>query len=208
MAITREILNSHPVSTLKKEVAKTNIKGYSKMKKAEVVELMMKNKDKFGHIRKKGEASAPASKPKKPSGKAKETKKPESKISDETALGMAEEIREEIRDSYDTDEDLPEDFKKLRDKFELNVPFRGMGRFDKKSKGKMEYDNLKLEMAKAIKPTAKTIPSKKIGVLVEAVKKKGLLKGELLKKWNNWKKEINKAYKEIEPFFIVDGKFK
>ena len=64
MAITREILNSHPVSTLKKEVAKTNIKGYSKMKKAEVVELMMKNKDKFGHIRKKGEASASKSPPK------------------------------------------------------------------------------------------------------------------------------------------------
>ena len=207
MAITREILNSHPVSTLKKEVAKTNIKGYSKMKKAEVVELMMKNKDKFGHIRKKGEASAPASKPKKPSGKAKEIKKPESKISDETALGMMKEIREEIRDSYDTDEDLPEDFTKLRDKFESNIPYRGVGRFDKKSKGKMEFDNLKLEMAKAIKPTAKST-SKNINALLKEVKKKGLLEGELLKKWNNWKKEINKAYKEIEPFFIVDGKFK
>jgi hypothetical protein len=52
MALTREILNSHPVGTLKKEVAKTNIKGYSKMKKAELVELMMKNKERFGHIQK------------------------------------------------------------------------------------------------------------------------------------------------------------
>ena len=80
MAITREILNSHPLTTLKKEVAKTNIKGYSKMKKAEVVELMMKNKDKFGHIRKKGEASAPASKPKKEVTKPKkEVTKPKPK---------------------------------------------------------------------------------------------------------------------------------
>ena len=64
MAVTKEILNSHPATTLKKEIAKTNIKGYSKMKKAELVDLMMKNKEKFGHIRKKGEASAPASEPK------------------------------------------------------------------------------------------------------------------------------------------------
>jgi hypothetical protein len=48
--VTREILNSHPISTLKKEISKTNIKGYSKMKKAEVVDLMMKNKDRFSHI--------------------------------------------------------------------------------------------------------------------------------------------------------------
>ena len=47
MALTREILNSHPISTLKKEISKTNIKGYSKMKKDEVVELMMKNKERF-----------------------------------------------------------------------------------------------------------------------------------------------------------------
>tara|TARA_Y100001937_G_scaffold120601_1_gene178087 strand:- start:322 stop:1179 length:858 start_codon:yes stop_codon:yes gene_type:complete len=54
MAVTKEILNSHPVDTLKKEIAKTNIRGYSKMKKAELVELMMKHKEKFNHIQKKG----------------------------------------------------------------------------------------------------------------------------------------------------------
>ena len=64
MTLTKEILNSHPASTLKKEISKTNIKGYSKMKKGELVELMMKNKEKFGHIRKKGESSE------KPKGKA------------------------------------------------------------------------------------------------------------------------------------------
>ena len=72
--MTKEIFNSHPVSVLKKEISKTNIKGYSKMKKAEVVELMMKNKSKFGHIKMATKAvkSAPKKKiikktPKKPS---------------------------------------------------------------------------------------------------------------------------------------------
>jgi hypothetical protein len=51
--VTRDILNSHSVSTLKKEISKTNVKGYSKMKKAEVVDLMMKNKERFAHIKHK-----------------------------------------------------------------------------------------------------------------------------------------------------------
>ena len=51
--LTRDILNSHSVSTLKKEISKTNVKGYSKMKKADVIDLMMKveHTDKFKHIK-------------------------------------------------------------------------------------------------------------------------------------------------------------
>lgn len=45
------ILRSHPVATLKKEISKTNVKGYSKMRKAEVVSLMLKHKEKFLHIK-------------------------------------------------------------------------------------------------------------------------------------------------------------
>jgi len=50
---TKEILRSHPVTILRKEISKTNIKGYSKMKKNEVIELMLKaeNKEKFKHIK-------------------------------------------------------------------------------------------------------------------------------------------------------------
>ena len=50
---TTAILESHPVSVLKKEISKTNIKGYSKMKKAELIILMMKteNKPRFHHIK-------------------------------------------------------------------------------------------------------------------------------------------------------------
>jgi len=72
MPVTREILNSHPVGNLRKEISKTNIKGYSKMKKAEIVELMMKNKERFSHItnhkkapRKAPEKKAPSAQPKK-----------------------------------------------------------------------------------------------------------------------------------------------
>jgi hypothetical protein len=52
--VNREILVSHPISVLKKEISATNIKGYSKMKKAELVELMLRseNKAKFSHIEK------------------------------------------------------------------------------------------------------------------------------------------------------------
>ena len=51
--VSREILNSHPISTLKKEISKTNVKGYSKMKKSEIVELMMKTPSRFSHIKMK-----------------------------------------------------------------------------------------------------------------------------------------------------------
>jgi|DEB0MinimDraft_10_1074344.scaffolds.fasta_scaffold09541_4 hypothetical protein len=50
MAVTREILNSHPIGHLKKEISKTNIKGYSKMNKAQIVDVMMKHKERFSHI--------------------------------------------------------------------------------------------------------------------------------------------------------------
>ena len=57
--LTSDILNSHPVLTLKKEISKTNIKGYSKMKKIEIVKLMLNNKERFNHIVKKGEPPKP-----------------------------------------------------------------------------------------------------------------------------------------------------
>jgi len=60
--ITKDILNSHPVSILKKEISKTNIKGYSKMKKAEVINLMLKNSKRFNHIKMKGAKEAKQSK--------------------------------------------------------------------------------------------------------------------------------------------------
>ena len=66
--LTKEILDSHPLKTLKSEISKQNIKGYSKMKRSELTALMMKHKDKFDHIKhaekkeKKAKAKAPAPK--------------------------------------------------------------------------------------------------------------------------------------------------
>tara|TARA_Y100000114_G_C11706024_1_gene300993 strand:+ start:261 stop:932 length:672 start_codon:yes stop_codon:yes gene_type:complete len=72
---TAEILNSHPVSTLKKEISKTNIKGYSKMKKPELVKLMLKNKERFSHI--KMNTKEPRAKPKPKPVEPKPKPKPE-----------------------------------------------------------------------------------------------------------------------------------
>lgn len=66
----KDILNSHPVSVLKKEISKTNIKGYSKLKKAELVSLMVKNKSNFSHIKMADKKSRKPREP-KPAPKAK-----------------------------------------------------------------------------------------------------------------------------------------
>ena len=47
----KSILESHSVSVLKKEISKSNVKGYSKMKKSEIIELMLEHKEKFSHIK-------------------------------------------------------------------------------------------------------------------------------------------------------------
>jgi hypothetical protein len=48
----KDILNSHSVASLKAEIKKSGIKGYSKLKKGELVDLMAKNASKFGHLKK------------------------------------------------------------------------------------------------------------------------------------------------------------
>ena len=63
--ITREILNSHSATTLKKEIGKTNIKGYSKMKKSELVNLMIKTPERFSHIKMNVKEPKPKPAPKK-----------------------------------------------------------------------------------------------------------------------------------------------
>ena len=129
--------------------------------------------------------------------KAKETPT----ISDATAFRMKKEIAEDIADSFNSMEaDLPEKYKKLRDRFRANVPYRTKSRFDDATKGTRQFDKLKLGLAKAIKPSAKST-TKSMRVLLNEAKKKGVLKGEILNEWNKWKNTIAKAHKEIEPFF-------
>ena len=73
-----EILKTYTTPELKKEISKTNLKRYSKMKKIEVINLMMKHPQKFKHIEaKKKEPKKKETKKKAP--KKKETKKKEVK---------------------------------------------------------------------------------------------------------------------------------
>ena len=53
-----EDLQKLTVARLKKEVSATNIKGFSKMRKAELIQLMVKNADKFQHLVSAGEKKA------------------------------------------------------------------------------------------------------------------------------------------------------
>ena len=46
----KSILETHPTTALKKEISKTNIKGYSKLKKNDVISLMLKHPDRFIHL--------------------------------------------------------------------------------------------------------------------------------------------------------------
>ena len=82
----KNILESHSVLALKKEISKTNIKGYSKMKKAEVVNLMLKHKARFSHIKHaepKAKKEAPKPKPKpKQKRLIRKKKVPEGKVLD------------------------------------------------------------------------------------------------------------------------------
>jgi len=46
-----DILHSHSKTALKKEISKTNIRGYSKMSKEELVAVMLKHPARFSHIK-------------------------------------------------------------------------------------------------------------------------------------------------------------
>ena len=65
MSVTREILESHTVPNLKKELAKVKKSlNYGKLKKSELVDLMLKNKQHFNHIKKYEAPPRAAPKPK------------------------------------------------------------------------------------------------------------------------------------------------
>ena len=88
----KSILESHSVATLKKEISKSNVKGYSKMKKAEIIELMMEHKEKFSHIK-----MAEKKERKKP--EKKEEKKPEEKETHEMPDGTIHTGETHTKDS-------------------------------------------------------------------------------------------------------------
>ena len=87
--LTKEILDSHPLKTLKKKIAKQNIKGYSNMKRPELTDLMMKHKDKFMDLKHAEKKEKKAPKAKAPKAKA-SNKKP---LTVTTADGKVTELK-------------------------------------------------------------------------------------------------------------------
>ena len=71
----RVLLNRYTLKVLKKEISKNNIKNYSKLRKKELIDLIIKNKSKFTHLMKK-EKYVEKKKPeiKKPEVKSKKEK--------------------------------------------------------------------------------------------------------------------------------------
>lgn len=57
--VTREILRTYTVEDLKKEIRKTNISNYHGLKKEELIDLMLDNKERFMHLKGKGKDIPP-----------------------------------------------------------------------------------------------------------------------------------------------------
>ena len=50
MITTRQILESHPITSLRRHIRETNMRGYSKMTKPELIDHMMINQSRFAHV--------------------------------------------------------------------------------------------------------------------------------------------------------------
>ena len=93
---SEEVLKSYTVAELKKEISKRNIKGYSKMKRAELHALIMKHRQHFSDLVKKD-------KPKKEKPKQAPKPKPKTKPTNKQPLplGAAMKIKEHLVDKRD-----------------------------------------------------------------------------------------------------------
>jgi len=120
---TKEILNTHSVETLRKEISKANIKGYSKMKKKELIELMLKTPQRFSHI-----------KPKEKKPRAKPAPKPASR----PQSAYERQLRSLIPGIViNGDRDLPDtdslkDMNKLKKKFEKELKDESLDFYQKR----------------------------------------------------------------------------
>ena len=200
---TVEILNSHSVSVLRKEIAKSNdklgiIKSYSKgMKKAEIIDLMMKHKDRFHHIKiaekkvrappLKSETAKKKSQPaQQPAQQAKKIEPKKRVAKTATVIAPKKELtkeRKERKENYNDESDnlkLYEEGKKI---MTLKTYDRLVKRIDDTKMYSNDWDDLTKRLEK-LKPTE---PAKK-EEKKEAPKKKI--------KFNIKKKEEDKKQKE------------
>ena len=111
---THEILNSYTLSELKKEISQHNIKGYSKMKKAEVIKLMLHkdHRHRFAHKKKKVRSADVKRQPPKQISKTAQTPKRKPKIT----VNELSEGREElfVEKGFRRTESMPHEHKSHR----------------------------------------------------------------------------------------------
>jgi len=125
-------LRTMKVSDLKKEISKTNVKGYSKLKKEEVIQFMLKNKKRFMYLInnserinkqfiKKGDKTIVVKKKEKEKPK-KFTLEDFIKIVNEFIKSPTQKLLDEIDNKFeftdDLDEDLLEELEKAINEFE------------------------------------------------------------------------------------------
>ena len=154
---TREILNSHTAPTLRKEISKTNIKGYSKMTKPELIDIMMKNSERFQHIKKKDKApkkapekkEAPAPPPKKVRIKIKKApveKKAPAKKSKQAQLidDITSMVEYELQDQIQEIMEALADIKFPNKEGNVNAIFKWMEKYDEDERKKIKKNIQKL----------------------------------------------------------------
>ena len=145
--LTKEILDSHPLKTLKKKIAEQNIKGYSNMKRPELTALMMKHKDKFMDLKhaEKKEKKAKAPKAKAPKAPAKP--KGTHKMPDGSEMTGAKHSKDSkpVKEKTKITIDL-EKAKKAGVKLDLEkLKKAGVGIIEKKPKAKPKAEKKKKE---------------------------------------------------------------
>lgn len=163
-------LRTMRVVDLKKEISKTNVRGYSKLKKEEVIQFMLKNKKRFMYLLnqekqfiKKGGKTIVVKK------KEKEKEKPKKKeftledfikIVNEFIKSPTQKLLDEIDNKFeftdDLDEDLLEDLEKAIDEFEKSK--KKSEKIKKEEPKKKGYDYSKLSNDEMEKIMKKLVP--------------------------------------------------
>lgn len=187
---TVEILNSHPVSVLRKEIAKSNdklgiIKGYSKgLKKAGIIDLMMKHKSRFHHI-KMAEKKEPAPKKAPKPATAQEIKDslmvPGKYTAAEIKAGKAlvknqpKKEEKERKENYNDESDNLKLYEEGKKNMTLKTHDRLVKRIDDMKLYLKDYDDLtkRLEKLKPVEP--KKEKAQKIADSLDKPSKKSLI---------------------------------
>jgi hypothetical protein len=137
----RDLLNRYTLKVLKKEISKNNIKGYSKMRKKDVIDLMLKNKSKFSHLMKKEKYNSKTEKKPKPTPKP--APKPEQIKKGKEAL-----ISRPMRKTRPKSKPKKEKKKPEKSQFEKNMAKMGINvsvikRKPEKKRGNMTFEDFK-----------------------------------------------------------------